>query len=198
MAGRQFWLIAGANGAGKTSIASKPDFRRLLSDIPILNPDVTTLDILARRPELTLEEANLKAAERTERDVDAAVRRGDSLGVETVLSTRKYLGPVEAAKEAGYAVSMLYVAVASAEISVARVALRTQAGGHDVPEHKIRERWQRSHAILAEFVPHLDTLFVLDNSLPTAEFVARKIGDRVEILMPGRLPEIDRALEPLT
>lgn len=198
MAGAQFWLIAGSNGAGKTSIASKAEFRRLLSDIPILNPDVATLEIRARRPDLTLEEANRQAAVQTERDVESAIRRSESLAVETVLSTRKYLGPLEAAKEAGYAVSMLYVAVASPDLAVARVALRTQAGGHDVPEHKIRERWQRSHAILAEFVPHLDTLFVLDNSLPRAELIARKTRGRVEILMPGRLPEIDRALEPLT
>lgn len=102
-----------------------------------------------------------------------------------------------AARQAGYVVSMLYVSVASPEISVARVALRTQAGGHDVPDHKIRQRWLRSHAILAEFVPFLDTLFVLDNSSHTPELIARKTKGRVEILMPGRLPEIDRVLRPL-
>lgn len=81
MAGRQFWLIAGANGAGKTSIAGNAAFRLLLSDITILNPDVATLELRARRPELTLEEANLQAAVQTERDVDTAIRKGESLGV---------------------------------------------------------------------------------------------------------------------
>jgi len=53
----QFWLIAGANGSGKTTIAKSPQFRALLSNIPIFNPDVMTQEILAASPTLGLTDA---------------------------------------------------------------------------------------------------------------------------------------------
>src|SRR5207248_1280215 len=101
---------------------------------------------------------------------------------------------VQRAQIAGYIVAMVYVAVRTADIAVQRVAFRVHAGGHDVPADKVRSRWSRSHEILGTFIPHLDSLFVFDNTQETAELVARKTNFRVEILLPGRLPKIDEVL----
>lgn len=89
---------------------------------------------------------------------------------------------------------MVYVAVRTPDIAIERVAFRVEAGGHDVPADKVRSRWERSHEILAALVPHLDALFVFDNTEERAELVARKVRGRVEILAPGRLPKIDEVL----
>ena len=42
--------------------------------------------------------------------------------------------------------------------------MRVAAGGHDVPEQKIRLRWRSSHANLVALLPQLTSLQVFDNS----------------------------------
>lgn len=196
MAAPEFWLIAGANGSGKTTVASMPEFRMLLAVEKILNPDALTKEILRRQPKLDIDDANRQAADETEARVASAILERKSFAVETVLSTLKYLPYVQQAQTAGYVVSMVYVAVRTPDIAVGRVAFRVQAGGHDVPTEKVRSRWVRSHEILGAFVPQLDSLFVFDNTEETADLVARKTNGRVEILAPGRLPKIDEVLSP--
>jgi predicted ABC-type ATPase len=50
------------------------------------------------------------------------------------------------------------------ELAVRRVAYRVQAGGHDVPEHKVRERYQRLWRLVAQAVLLADRAVVYDNS----------------------------------
>ena len=45
-----------------------------------------------------------------------------------------------------------------------RVAARVKAGGHDIPEAKIRERYPRALHNLIALMPHLASLRVYDNS----------------------------------
>jgi predicted ABC-type ATPase len=196
VAAPQFWLIAGANGSGKTTVASKPEFRGILAVEEMLNPDEITREIQLRHPRLDIDHANRHAADETEVRVKLAILQRRSFAVETVLSTLKYLLYALRAQAMGYVVSMVYVAVRTPDVAVQRVAFRVQAGGHDVPVEKIRSRWVRSHEILGAFVPHLDSLFVFDNTEENAELVARKTKSRVEILAPGRLPKIDEVLSP--
>ena len=73
--------------------------------------------------------------------------------------------------------------LSSPALDIARVA----AGGHDIPEAKIRERWQTSLQNLITLLPHLAQLQVYDNSeqaeageavpdpLPLAEMRAGKL-----------------------
>jgi predicted ABC-type ATPase len=190
----QFWLIAGANGSGKTTIAKSPQFRALLSNIPIFNPDVMTQEILATSPSLGLTEANIRAAQETERRVDAAIDDRQSFGVETVLSTTKYLPRVIRARSEGFVTAMLYVALKTPNLAVERVALRVAAGGHAVPEEKIRSRWQRSHEALAVFARQVDTLFVIDNSGEIPVLVAKKGAGVITVIEHERLPMVEQVL----
>jgi predicted ABC-type ATPase len=89
---------------------------------------------------------------------------------------------------------MVYVALDNVETSIARVRERVAAGGHDVPEVKIRERWERSLDNLAVFAPHLDVLRVLDNSDSEPTLVAYKSRGAVVVRAPYRLPEITKRL----
>jgi predicted ABC-type ATPase len=56
------------------------------------------------------------------------------------------------------------VTLRSPKLAVKRVKQRFEAGGHDVPEDKIRERWVRSLANLLTFLPMADSFTVWDNS----------------------------------
>jgi predicted ABC-type ATPase len=71
---------------------------------------------------------------------------------------------IKAAKARGWLVRLLYVGLANPILNVQRVAIRVQAGGHDVPETDILRRYQRSMANLALAAELVDLLSVHDNS----------------------------------
>lgn len=72
---------------------------------------------------------------------------------ETVLSHVSKVELVRTAAEAGYLVA-LHVVFVPASLCVARVRERVVDGGHDVPEHRIRQRYDR----LWSLVVHARTL----------------------------------------
>jgi predicted ABC-type ATPase len=180
----ELWLVAGINGAGKSTFAS-----RARGDC--LNPDKLARSIArwARVPIL----ANWMAVEYIEWRVARAISRGESIAVETVLSSNKYMKHVRRARERGFRVAMVYVTLSSVELSLGRVATRVSAGGHDVPEAKIRDRWTRSLDNLAAFAPLVDQLEVFDNSDTQPVLVAYKNSPgRVVVLRPAQVPEVAR------
>jgi predicted ABC-type ATPase len=67
---------------------------------------------------------------------------------ETVFSHPSKLELVDAARAADYTL-VLHVLLVPEELAVERVRLRVSAGGHDVPENKIRERYRRLWALVA-------------------------------------------------
>jgi predicted ABC-type ATPase len=50
------------------------------------------------------------------------------------------------------------------ELHIVRVRSRAAKGGHDIPESKIRERYDRSRLNLIRLMPRLTELLVYDNS----------------------------------
>ncbi|HEY6033261.1 MAG TPA: hypothetical protein VIV58_03350, partial [Kofleriaceae bacterium] len=58
-----------------------------------------------------------------------------------------------------------YVALDSPELHLARVAARVARGGHDIPEHDVRRRYDASRQNLIDLMPYLATLHVYDNSV---------------------------------
>ena len=59
---------------------------------------------------------------------------------------------------------MSYVGLDSVERHLARVHARVAAGGHDIPERRIRERYHTSRQNLIRLLPVLSHLRVWDNS----------------------------------
>jgi predicted ABC-type ATPase len=54
--------------------------------------------------------------------------------------------------------------LSSPELHIARVRSRVARGGHDIPEAKIRERYDHSRLNLIRLLPNLTELRVYDNS----------------------------------
>ena len=71
---------------------------------------------------------------------------------------------IDEAKGRGYIVIVAHVGVESADLSVARVRERTREGGHDVPEDKIRARYDRGKPLIRDAVLRADRGMVFDNS----------------------------------
>jgi predicted ABC-type ATPase len=65
---------------------------------------------------------------------------------------------------AGVEVRIWYPGLESAELHIARVRARVAKGGHDIPESKIRERYEQSRLNLIRLMPALAELRIYDNS----------------------------------
>ncbi|WAI00464.1 hypothetical protein [Methanogenium organophilum] len=68
------------------------------------------------------------------------------------------------AKEEGYRIHLAYITTKDPDINVAHVKSRHRDGGHDVPEEKIRDRYERSVSFLPEMILMADEVSIYDNS----------------------------------
>lgn len=93
------------------------------------------------------------------------IQRGEDFVTETVFSHPSKLDLLREARDAGYETWVMHIGVEDADISVARVAHRVTSGGHNVPEDKIRERFDRSLILVREAVHLADVGLVYDNSI---------------------------------
>jgi predicted ABC-type ATPase len=167
-------LLAGPNGAGKSTFYE--EVLGPVTGLPFINAD----QIAAQRwPGHELERA-YEASEVAAQERELAVRRRMSFATETVFSHPSKLDLLRAARESGYRVT-LHVILIPESLAVARVRQRVLAGGHDVPEEKIRARYSRLWAHLHEAVRVADEAFVYDNSRAAEPY------RRVAELMQGRL-----------
>jgi predicted ABC-type ATPase len=169
MAKPWFWLVAGPDGAGKSTFVASQAFQDMAATpesgpATFLSPDPLVAAMRADRPELPVTQAWRLAAERIDTDVARLVREGRPLVVETILTTPKYEPLVEEAKRAGYLVGVVYVILQRPTLHMERIAQRVAIGGHDVGGEKVIERWNRSLGTLPWFAERADYFSMWDNS----------------------------------
>ena len=150
----QLVVLAGPNGAGKSTFY---DVFLAGSPLPFLNADL----FAAKAGIDALEAARILDATRG-RMIAARL----SFVTETVFSDPygAKLAMLRAAVDAGYDVTLLYIGVASAELSARRVDQRIETGGHDVPRDRIAPRFKRSLANLEAAIAFVPVVEIYDNS----------------------------------
>ena len=155
-------MIAGPNGGGKSSLLGE-----LLREFghKYFDPDDRTERLVAANSGLSRGDANEIAWEEGRRGLESASAKRERFALETTLGGRTITRLLHRAADAGMAVKVWYIALDTADRHVARVRARVGRGGHDVPEARVRERYDASRANLARLVPKLTALKVYDNSI---------------------------------
>jgi predicted ABC-type ATPase len=97
--------------------------------------------------------------------LERAISRRLEFAFETTLGGNTIPALLEEAADWGLAVRVWYVGLESPELHLARVRSRVAAGGHDIPEAKIRERYDQSRRNLIRLLPKLAELSMFDNSV---------------------------------
>lgn len=153
------YVLAGVNGAGKSSIGGYLLTSRGLS---WFNPDTFAreLMVVAR---IDQEAANELAWAEGLRRFDAAIARKTNHAFETTLGGRTIARRIAAASRT-HDVLMWFCGLDSPERHIARVRARVASGGHDIPPGRIRERYPNALANLIALMPRLAHLQVSDNS----------------------------------
>ncbi len=151
-------LVVGPNGAGKSTFVEYT-LAPLLPGSVFVNADEIAKHRWPADPAAHAYEAARVAADTRTRLIEL----GRAFIAETVFSHPSKLELIDTAHAAGYIV-VLHVLLVSEELAVQRVKHRANAGGHDVPEDKIRQRYQRLWALIVAAISRCDSATVYDNS----------------------------------
>lgn len=157
----RLFVLAGVNGAGKSSIGGAAI---QASGAEFFNPDVAAARLRAQQPHLSAEQANGQAWTLGRQGLERALAQGLTYAFETTLGGRSIARLLLDGARAGAEVHVWYAGLATPELHLRRIQARVEAGGHDIPEAKVRERFDASRSNLIKLMPHLASLRVYDNS----------------------------------
>lgn len=146
--------LAGSNGAGKSTF-----YETYLAEAGLR---FVNADRIAAALNLDAYEASRVATEIRE----MLVSHRESFIFETVLSDPVGEKVAKLAEYAGlgYTVAMIFVQLNAVEFSLQRVAIRVSQGGHDVPDEKLRSRFDRTLKNLDRAIETLPHVLIFDNS----------------------------------
>lgn len=143
-------VFAGPNGSGKSTITEL-----LKPPMDYINADEIKKNIKC---------SDLEAAQLAEKQREEHIEQMSEFCFETVLSTQRNIILLKKAKEKGYFIRCYYVLTADPMINVWRVKSRVESGGHDVPEEKIIQRYDRALELIKDLVKICDVCHIYDNS----------------------------------
>lgn len=157
------YVLAGVNGAGKSSIGGYLLERDGLS---WFNPDTFARELKAATG-CDQETANAHAWQESIRRLDEAIAKSLNHAFETTLSGKTVTAKILQATKT-HDVLIWFCGLSSPELHIARVEARVAAGGHPIPEEKIRERYPHAQLNLIKLMPHVAYIKVYDNSSEAA------------------------------
>jgi len=170
---RQLWVLAGGNGAGKTT------FYNLYLDkygIKFVNADLIAKDIDPENPEGFSYHAATVAAKIRE----DLITQGVPFCFETVFSHEAKIDFIARAKANGYKIILVYIHLLDSSLNEARVKQRVSEGGHDIPTEKIHSRIPRTMKHIKAVLSIVDEARILDNSSkddPFRQIIVMKTGN---------------------
>jgi predicted ABC-type ATPase len=151
-------LVVGPNGAGKSTFVELT-LGPLLPRSVFVNADEIAKQRWPDHPARHAYDAALVATETRDRLVEV----GRSFIAETVFSHPSKLDLIRRARNADFIVVVHFLLIPE-DLAVERVKRRVMAGGHDVPEDKIRQRHRRLWDLVATAARLADTATAYDNS----------------------------------
>jgi len=157
------YVLAGVNGAGKSSIGG-----HLLKQVGLtwFNPDTFARELMVATG-CDQETANARAWQESVRRLDEAIAKGQNHALETTLGGKTVAAKIlKAAKT--HDVLVWFCGLSSPELHIARVQARVAAGGHPIPEEKIRERYPQAQLNLVKLMSYVAHVKVYDNSTEAA------------------------------
>jgi|CXWL01.1.fsa_nt_gi predicted ABC-type ATPase len=155
------YVLAGVNGAGKSSIAGAA-FRACGGDY--YNPDEAARALRCAHPATGQAEANAWARQQGRRLLERAIAQRASYAFETTLGASTLPRLLAEAASHGLKVRIWYAGLATPELHIQRVQDRVRRGGHHIDEADIRRRFDHSRLNLIQLLPSLAALRLYDNS----------------------------------
>ena len=166
----KLYIIAGCNGAGKTT-ASFTILPEVLGCKEFINADEIAKGLSPFQPESVAVQAGRIMLTR----MDELLQKGETFAFETTLATKSYKQKIEWAQANGYEVTLLFFWLDSPNIAKERVAQRVAEGGHNIPLETIERRYYNGIAnLFTIYIDMVDICYIFDNSEGRKELIAQK------------------------
>ena len=177
MPDKNLYLIAGCNGAGKTT-ASFTILPEVLDCREFVNADEIARGLSPFQPEKVALEAGRIMLHR----VGELLSRGETFALETTLATKIYQQKIRTAQQQGYIVTLLFFWLSSPELAQERVKTRVLEGGHSIPPDVIERRyWQGINRLFDTYLSLVDEAAIYDNSSGEPILLACKLADGFQV-----------------
>ena len=193
MPDKHLYIIAGCNGAGKTtaSFTIMPD---IINCKEFVNADEIARGLSPFQPEKVAFEAGRIMLKR----IQELLNSNESFAFETTLSTRSYQHTILQAKAKGYTTTLLFLWLQSIELAKQRVSIRVSEGGHNIKPDVIERRYIKGIKNLFDiYLPIADNAFILENSRGSYELAAQKIEECFDIINQEKYNELKRYYDQL-
>ena len=175
---KQLYIIAGCNGAGKTT-ASFTILPEVLDCKEFINADEIAKGLSPFQPESVAMQAGRIMLAR----MDELLQKGETFAFETTLATKSYKQKIEWAQANGYEVTLLFFWLDSPNIAKERVAQRVAEGGHNIPLETIERRYYNGIAnLFTIYIDMVDICYIFDNSEGERTPIAKKYKGGKEII----------------
>ena len=137
---KTIYIIAGANGSGKTTFAL--NFAKL-KNLKFINAD----EIAKKYDPNDIEKYKMKAGKKFFEELYLSLAQDKSFIVETTLSGKYFIKIIKEAKKRDFRVSLVYIFLETNTENIYRVKNRVLKGGHNVPTDDIIRRYYRSRKL---------------------------------------------------
>ena len=181
MENKSFYLFAGVNGVGKTTLfnAINGDMKKSVR----INSDEIVREIGKWNSEID----QVKAAKIAIGLRNECMEKGNSFNEETTLTGKIILKLIDKVREKNYKLHLFYVGVGSPDISKERIKKRVADGGHHIPDEVVDKRYKESLKNFEKILKKFDNVVVYDNSMRFRTLL--RIIDKKVIKIADDLPE---------
>jgi len=179
---KTYTIIAGVNGAGKSSLTG------------VLRTEITNLGKIIDVDKI-IAQCNGNMVEGGKKSValiDDCLDKEICFTQETTLSGHRVLNTVKKAIDKGYYIRLYYVGLNTVEESLLRIENRVKKGGHNIPDEDVIRRFGKRFEDLAMILPYCDEATFYDNENGFVAVAEYKNGQIMQIgsVQPSWLKEL--------
>jgi predicted ABC-type ATPase len=185
---RNLYIIAGCNGAGKTT-ASYTVLPEILNCKAFVNADEIAKGLSPFQPEAVVIEAGRLMLKR----IGELLTNNENFAFETTLASKNYRNTILNAKNKGYKITLLFFWLPTIDLAKERVHTRVTEGGHNIESEVIERRYVNGIKNLFDiYIPISDVVLLIDNSGINYEIIAKKSGDSIEIINQTKFNQLKK------
>lgn len=172
-------VIAGCNGAGKTTFA-KEFLPHEVKCLRFYNADEIARGLSPLDPSA----GAIKAGRLLLNEIRESLNRHETFTLESTLSGKRYIRTFKRALSLGYELELHYLWLSNVEQAIARVRRRVRMGGHNDSLPDIRRRFKRSPThLIDDYLPLATRWAIWDNRGLPAKRMATSATNSVRHLI---------------